>query len=714
MDVRTPVGIAGGPLLVLPRVVDGLPRVEPFAVAPMGAITAFGQGIAGYIRFARDALSAVAWRLSGARMDLVADLAYRAVLYGPALPPVLHQLIGGAWAIGAGGVPTAMAPMIGLPPDAHSRQPHIVIAQPDPAQVLTDAMADRAAVIRGLDAEFADWEHVDGKHYIVHRGLNEASEELTARTLFGPFVTNIERRLADRAPDAGPLRILTIGPGVGHLEGELKREFGDAIDITTFSLTDHLDPYNRWAVSTVVLGNMDIDCLPRGFDIIFSSHGVYHAVDQQHIFLEIAASLNCGGEACYDRCSNEEQPLPIGWFQQEVLARHGLVYREKHEMGVDDQGWSSMQTVYCKKERPIDLPTVLPEALAIDPYQGFGYRVTRDGPLSWSLDETSRFPEDLLQRICVRADAEGVVLNPRLLAWGIKCGPFGAIDNDCDNWVKAGFSLDEAVALEWSRIVQVFRPPTGSPGSSPVTVEGLQGGVLAEPIDTALLETVARREGKPLAALLNPHSALDVIETAAAIPLVDAAQARKIADAHRAAGFTHITVEVGDDPRKAAARVQAVVDAYRGAAQAVAIALDARGRYKAGEAVGLLRRLRKRGIRPVIFLDPVTRHHWKGLRHVRDEAVKQSTRVFFDPSGLAPEEMEPLSLRNVADGVAFDLDLLGGLIPTIRMMEACLSSGFWCMVTGRGPSAQVAGHLALASGVMCWADLGMATPRFNR
>jgi len=76
-------------------------------------------------------------------------------------------------------------------------------------------------------------------NYELDRGL-AASSEFSHETPFGKIEDNVALRLQQMRAEGkkGPLKLLTLGPGNGNMEKELKARFGDQIQIDTFTLTD--------------------------------------------------------------------------------------------------------------------------------------------------------------------------------------------------------------------------------------------------------------------------------------------------------------------------------------------------------------------------------------------------------------------------------------------------------------------------------------------
>ncbi|NQU16597.1 MAG: hypothetical protein HQ564_00910 [Candidatus Saganbacteria bacterium] len=131
--------------------------------------------------------------------------------------------------------------------------------------------------------------------YEVDRGLLESSM-FSSFSRFGSIASHISWRLER---DKTPLKILTIGPGQGFMEREIKDLFGERITIDTFSLTYGFDPANLSSVRYRYQGNIEYNKLPQGYDIVLSICGTHVASDQMFVMQQIFNSLNMNGEAYF-------------------------------------------------------------------------------------------------------------------------------------------------------------------------------------------------------------------------------------------------------------------------------------------------------------------------------------------------------------------------------------------------------------------------------
>lgn len=133
--------------------------------------------------------------------------------------------------------------------------------------------------------------------YFLGRGL-ELSNSYAASTQFGKIESNLRQALdAKRAKgDRSPLRLLTIGPGQGNMEADLKNIFHGDIVIDVFSLTSVLTAQARASIRKEYIGNINVHDLPAGYDRIIAINSV-NTAEQSRVIKQVVGALVPGGEA---------------------------------------------------------------------------------------------------------------------------------------------------------------------------------------------------------------------------------------------------------------------------------------------------------------------------------------------------------------------------------------------------------------------------------
>ncbi|HEX5036401.1 MAG TPA: hypothetical protein VFX30_04520 [bacterium] len=206
-------------------------------------------------------------------------------------------------------------------------------AKTDPGPRVRAAEADREPDRKILQVQKKLAELDRGRErleaYRTDRGL-AASSTWAEAAPFGKIEAKVQARLGvSSVYRAAPLKILTIGPGVGRLESDLKDVFGEFVSIDSFALNDAVAPENWHAFDNLFIGNLDTHRLPVGYDLVFSIFGSSYAVDQRLALGRIVDSLNSGGEAFFLATGEMipgHEPDVLGHDEAEFLRARGLVY----------------------------------------------------------------------------------------------------------------------------------------------------------------------------------------------------------------------------------------------------------------------------------------------------------------------------------------------------------------------------------------------------
>lgn len=207
------------------------------------------------------------------------------------------------------------------------------LAKTDPGPRVRAAEADREPDRKILQVQKKLTELDRGRErmetYRTDRGL-AASSTWTEASPFGKIEAKVEARLGSSSVyRAAPLKILTIGPGLGRLESDLKDIFGEFVSIDSFALNDAVAPENWHALDNLFIGNLDTHRLPAGYDLILSIFGSSYAVDQRRVLGRVVDSLNPGGEAFFlvtGEMIAGHDPDVLGYEEIEALRPRGLVY----------------------------------------------------------------------------------------------------------------------------------------------------------------------------------------------------------------------------------------------------------------------------------------------------------------------------------------------------------------------------------------------------
>lgn len=212
-------------------------------------------------------------------------------------------------------------------------------------------------------------------------------------------------------------------------------------------------------------------------------------------------------------------------------------------------------------------------------------------------------------------------------------------------------------------------------------------------VDMALWDRAARREGRPLCALLTDEP-LERVRVNATIGALDRAGAAAAAAAAARSGFSCVKVKVGagDD----AGRVAAVRAAC---GPGVELRLDANGAWDVDEAVRAIEALAPAGLE--LVEEPV--HGVEAMRAVRERVA---VRVAMDETAAEPGALSAA----VADAACLKVSRCGGISALLAQAALVRASGAEVYVSSTfdGPLG-IAAALHCAAALKCAPACGLAT-----
>jgi L-alanine-DL-glutamate epimerase-like enolase superfamily enzyme len=218
--------------------------------------------------------------------------------------------------------------------------------------------------------------------------------------------------------------------------------------------------------------------------------------------------------------------------------------------------------------------------------------------------------------------------------------------------------------------VDAFAALVGSAlDGAPVARAGLQ---------VALLDAVARAEGRHLVSLLDPALPLPRrLVSDVTLPILPLERMVTLADEWRARGFRTFKVKVGHDLEKDRAALLAVASRVPGSS----FRLDANAGFTAAEAIALLRACLDAGLRIECFEQPCAREDIDGLEAV--QASAPGVPVVADESLRGPADLEAiLARRGRVGGVNLKIVKLGGLLEALALGRRARAAGLRVMVGG--------------------------------
>ncbi len=209
--------------------------------------------------------------------------------------------------------------------------------------------------------------------------------------------------------------------------------------------------------------------------------------------------------------------------------------------------------------------------------------------------------------------------------------------------------------------------------------EALDGAPVARAgLQVALLDAVARAEGRHLVSLLDPSVPLPrTLVSDVTLPILPVERMVTLADGWRARGFRTFKVKVGHDLEKDREALLAVA----GRVPDARFRLDANAGFTPAEAVTLLRACVGAGLRIECFEQPCAREDVDGLEAV--QAAVPGVPVVADESLRGPEDLEAILARQGRiGGVNLKIVKLGGILEALAIGRRARAAGLHVMVGG--------------------------------
>lgn len=223
-------------------------------------------------------------------------------------------------------------------------------------------------------------------------------------------------------------------------------------------------------------------------------------------------------------------------------------------------------------------------------------------------------------------------------------------------------------------------------------------GAARAAVEMAALDAWARHAGFPLYAYFG--GAALRLETDVTVAIVPPAEAARAARRITALGVRTIKVKIGKDPDEDVARVLAVVRAAPGCR----LILDANQGYSARQALGVLAALRRHGVRPILYEQPVAKDDWEGMAKVDREG-----RVPVAADETVASRADAWRFAKARAGSVINVKLMKyGVAEAIDVAAVARASGLGLMIGAMIESSlglACAAHLAAGLGGFEFVDL---------
>jgi len=223
-------------------------------------------------------------------------------------------------------------------------------------------------------------------------------------------------------------------------------------------------------------------------------------------------------------------------------------------------------------------------------------------------------------------------------------------------------------------------------------------------IETAILDALTRR------AQISLHTFFGGAETSlvtdVTLPTGTVAEAESEARAWSEAGFSRLKVKIGGGSEE---EDLARVLAAHAAAPGAALMLDGNGGLTKDGALRIARALEARGIRPILFEQPVPREDWEGMTEV---ARSCGFPVAADESAASAADV----LRIAATGAAQVVNvkpMKAGLVEAMEIALVARAAGLGLMIGGMVEAKlAMSASACLAAGLGGFAFVDLDTPLF--
>jgi L-alanine-DL-glutamate epimerase-like enolase superfamily enzyme len=232
------------------------------------------------------------------------------------------------------------------------------------------------------------------------------------------------------------------------------------------------------------------------------------------------------------------------------------------------------------------------------------------------------------------------------------------------------------------------------------------GPVARAGVETAILDAMARIEGLPLRALLDPERGARTtrLETDVTVAIAEPSKMAALARAWAQRGFRALKVKVGRDVDSDVRALEAIAHAV----PAAALRVDANAGYTAEQAVAVARACERLAIAVECWEQPCAAGDLDGMARVAAELV---TPVIADESVKTLADLRAVIDARAADGVNLKLAKMGGVEPALAIGRAAEEAGLKLMIGGMVETRlgmTAAAHLACALGGAEFVDLDTA------
>jgi L-alanine-DL-glutamate epimerase-like enolase superfamily enzyme len=217
-------------------------------------------------------------------------------------------------------------------------------------------------------------------------------------------------------------------------------------------------------------------------------------------------------------------------------------------------------------------------------------------------------------------------------------------------------------------------------------------------VEMALIDGLCRSLGIPLYAWFGGASRQ--LTTDITIPICGPEEAAALAEHYRQLGFERIKTKVGLDADEGLCRLAAIVSAHPSAS----LILDANEGFSLAEALDFIGEMRSRGIKPILFEQPVSREQRSAMARLSREA---GIPIAADESCRSVADAMVVVEERLAQVINIKLAKIG-LLGALEVHAIARGAGLGLMIGGMVETRLGMGcsaHLAAGLGGFDWIDL---------
>lgn len=223
-------------------------------------------------------------------------------------------------------------------------------------------------------------------------------------------------------------------------------------------------------------------------------------------------------------------------------------------------------------------------------------------------------------------------------------------------------------------------------------------------LETAMLDALTRHAQMSLHTFFGGVE--DALVTDVTLPTGSVEEAAREAEVWSRAGFSRLKVKIGGAAM--GHDIERVLAAHA-AAPSAALMLDGNGGLTADAALGVVRTLAKKGVRPILFEQPVPRDDWKGLAEV---ARSCGIPVAADESAASVSDVLRVAETRAAHVINVK-PMKAGLVAAIEIATVAKAAGLGLMIGGMVEAKlAMSASACLAAGLGGFAFVDLDTPLF--